>query len=172
MQVGIGRTSIQPKPDIRRPSSDYWTLSFKPQHCISETKNLLAAGIINTITDLLVVTLPIPSVWGLNLPLRQQVILVLLFGAGFLVTIAGIVRTIYTFRVTNAWDKTWLAYPVWLASSVELYVGIVRHSLLLTDFSNVNRSVPLSPQRRSSSVATFPCSLAHRNSHPTEEPCP
>ncbi|KAH8751900.1 hypothetical protein BGZ57DRAFT_102175 [Hyaloscypha finlandica] len=37
----------------------YWTLSLTPQsNCISETKNPLAAGIINMVTDFVVVVLP------------------------------------------------------------------------------------------------------------------
>jgi uncharacterized membrane protein YidH (DUF202 family) len=109
----------------RRPS-DYWTLSFKSQpDCIPESKNLLAAGILNTVTDLVVVVLPIPTVWRLKLPVQQQGILILLFGAGFLVTCAGAVRSYYLYKVTTTWDKTWEGFPVWLASSVELYVGIV-----------------------------------------------
>jgi uncharacterized membrane protein YidH (DUF202 family) len=101
-------------------------LSFKHQpECISERKNLLAAGITNTITDLVVVILPMPTVWHLKLPVQQQIIVVLLFGAGCIVTIAGAVRTVFTYRITARWDKTWEALPVWLASEIELYLGIV-----------------------------------------------
>ncbi|CZR65357.1 related to L-fucose permease [Phialocephala subalpina] len=116
-----------------RPPSEYWTLSFKPQpDCISETKHLLAAGIVNTVTDLIVVVLPIPTVWRLKLPIQQQVIVILLFGAGFLVSCAGAVRTYYLYKVTITWDKTWEAFPVWLSSSVELYLGIICASVPVT----------------------------------------
>jgi hypothetical protein len=115
----------QTKSNLRSPPSEYWTLSLTPQHCISEPANLLAAGIINTITDFLVVVLPIPTVWGLKLTGREQAILVFLFGAGFMVSIAGCVRTVYTFKVTVSNDRTWAIFPAWLSSCVELYVGIV-----------------------------------------------
>jgi hypothetical protein len=39
--------------------SAYWTLPFTPQKCIDEKHHLLAAGIINTITDFCVVLIPI-----------------------------------------------------------------------------------------------------------------
>jgi hypothetical protein len=97
------------------------------QNCISEPAHLLAASIINTITDFLVVTLPIPTVWKLKLAGREQVILVLLFGVGFMVSIAGCVRTVYTYQAAVSNDRTWAIYPVWLSSCVELYVGIVRN---------------------------------------------
>ncbi|KAH9208595.1 hypothetical protein DL95DRAFT_345248 [Leptodontidium sp. 2 PMI_412] len=113
--------------------STYWTLSFKPQpQCISETKNLLAAGILNTIGDLVVIILPIPIIWRLKLPIQQQIIIVLLFGAGLLVTVASVMRTYYLYQVTSGWDKTWHAVPAWITSSVELYVGIMCASIPAT----------------------------------------
>ena len=110
---------------FRKPSL-YWTLSWTPQTtCISERDNLLGAGIINTATDFIVVILPMPTVWKLKLPLQQQIIVMTLFSAGFVVICAGAVRTYYLYQVTIGWDKTWTAFTAWVASSVELYVGIV-----------------------------------------------
>ena len=122
------RSRPQTRADNYRPPSQYWTLSFTPQSCILEPKTLLVSGIINTISDFLIVILPIPTVWRLRLPSRQQVILGLLFGAGFIVSAAGCVRTVYTYRLTVSNDRTWMASPAWLSSSVELYLGIVNRS--------------------------------------------
>ncbi|PMD42804.1 hypothetical protein L207DRAFT_425298 [Hyaloscypha variabilis F] len=109
-----------------RPISAYWTLSFVPQHCISERIHLVIQGSFNIASDFCVVLIPIPIVLKLNLPLRQRIIVALLFGAGFVVCFAGIVRTYYLYRITDDnRDVTWDAYPVWLGSAVELYLGIV-----------------------------------------------
>lgn len=111
----------------------YWTLTFARQpQCISETKNLLAAGVINTVTDLIVVFLLMPMVYGLQLPRKQQIAVAVLFGVGVLVTLAGAARTIYLYKTTSSWDKTWLAYPVYMTSSVELYIGIICASIPAT----------------------------------------
>ena len=128
-----------------RPPSDYWTLSSKPQKCLSQTIHLLIAGIVNTITDFLVVLLSIPPVWGLRLPLRQQITLVFLFGAGFIATFAGCARIVYTYRLTTSYDQTWMKFPVWISSSVELYLGVVGDLNSYYDFSNTKQicaSVP------------------------------
>lgn len=106
--------------------SDYWTLSATPQKCINETAHLLAGGIINTITDFLVVMLPIPTVLALKLPTRQRIVLIFLFGAGFAVCIAGSFRVYYTYCLNTSYDKTWAAYPVWISGTIELYLGVVR----------------------------------------------
>lgn len=144
---------------FRKPSL-YWTLSLTPQTtCISETKNLLGAGIINTCTDFIVVILPMPTVWKLKLPLQQQIIVVVLFSAGFVVICAGAVRTYYLYQVTTGYDKTWTAFPAWCASSVELYLGIVSRvpsPFSPNHFTKPPRFVPPSLQPSSSSTATCP----------------
>jgi hypothetical protein len=152
---------------IRKPSL-YWTLSLTPQGtCISETKNLLGAGIINTVADFIVVVLPMPTVWKLKLPLQQQIIVLMLFSAGFIVICAGAVRTYYLYQVTIGWDRTWTAFPAWVSSSVELYVGIVISLPSLTPtnpLANTRRSVPPSQQPNNSSTATSPNSSAQPSS--------
>lgn len=98
-----------------------------------------------------------PIVWRVKLPVQQQIVLGLLFAVGFFITLVGAIRTYYLYNVTSKWDKTWEAYPVWLTSSVELYVGIVsssgislgkKSSLLIF----VLRFAHPSQQRRNSSV--------------------
>jgi hypothetical protein len=59
------------------------------------------------------------------MPRRQQVILSILFGAGGIVCIAGIVRIIYAYKTTSTFDRTWESYGLWIASCLELYIGIV-----------------------------------------------
>jgi len=109
-----------------RPISAYWTLSLVPQQCINQRIHLVIQGTINILNDFCVVLIPIPTVLRLRLPLRQRIIVALLFGAGFVVCFAGIARTYYMYRVTDGYrDVTWDAYPVWLSTAVELYVGIV-----------------------------------------------
>lgn len=109
------------------PISDIWTVSFTPQHCVDNKIHLLVQGILNIIADFLVVLIPIPIVLKLKLPMRQRVIVALLFGAGFIVCFAGIARTVYMYRLTETYyDVTWDAFPVWLSTAVELYIGIVR----------------------------------------------
>jgi hypothetical protein len=71
----------------------------------------------------MVVVLPLPRGWALQLPRRETIILVFLFGAGFMVTIAGATRTYFTHRLTETYDQTWSTIPVFACSSMELYVG-------------------------------------------------
>jgi hypothetical protein len=92
---------------------------------------------------------------------RQTIIVNMLFAAGFLASIAGVIRTYFTWVMTTTqdYDVTWHAYAAWLSSSVELYVGVVRCPLLETlqrngssGFLNAN----LLPQLCASIPATRP----------------
>lgn len=113
--------------DYCSPPEAYWTLSIAPQACIDETKHLLAAGCINTITDFLIVLVPIPYVRRLKLPRKQQIIVASLFAGGIFVTAAGAVRTAVTFVLFSDPNKdlTWNSIPVIITSALELYIGIV-----------------------------------------------
>lgn len=99
---------------------------MSPQtNCISQTGHLLAAGIINTFTDFLVVLLPIRMVLALQLPRRTLLWTAVLFAMGFLSCFAGIARTYYLYITTTTDDQIWAAYPVWMTAAIELYVGVV-----------------------------------------------
>ena len=133
-----------------RPISAYWTLSFVPQHCINERVHLVIEGTFNIIYDFVTVLIPIPIVMRLNLPLRQRIIVALLFGMGFVVCFAGVVRTYYMYRVTDGYhDVTWDAYPVWFGTAIELYLGIVCSKFLMISSTCLRkcRSVPAPPTK-------------------------
>ncbi|KAB8301447.1 hypothetical protein EYC80_003313 [Monilinia laxa] len=116
-----------------RPPQDYWRLTLDPQpNCIDQSSTLLLAGVVNTLTDFLVVILPIRTVYSTNLPRRQQFLVSLLFILGLLSCFAGIVRTYYMYVVTQVWDQVWASYPVWISAAVELYIGIICTSIPAT----------------------------------------
>jgi hypothetical protein len=51
---------LECKADCSRPTKDYWKVSLNPQpNCINQGSSLLIAGVINTLTDFLVILLPI-----------------------------------------------------------------------------------------------------------------
>ncbi|APA07748.1 hypothetical protein sscle_03g025180 [Sclerotinia sclerotiorum 1980 UF-70] len=113
-----------------RPVSHYWLITFAPQpECINQKVHVTFAGCFNTLTDFFVVIFPIPKMLKLQISRRQRLIVIFLFAAGFLVCIAGTVRTYYTYVELTSTDVTWDDYYVWISSSVELYVGIIGASV-------------------------------------------
>lgn len=149
------------------PVSDAWRLSFTPQNCLDQATHLVAASVINTVSDFVIVLLPIKTVLGLRLPKGQRVIVYLLFSGGIAASISGGVRTYFTWLFTSSPDRdtTWIAYYVMLTSSIELFIGIVsraparlhqnRDLSYLADLTNsLFRYVPLSRPQNHFSAAT------------------
>jgi hypothetical protein len=125
-RVGItSRSSQQLQPILHtnnppkiRPPSHYWKVTVDPQpECINQALSLLVAGTINTLTDFVVVALPIRTVMSVQLSTRQAVPIVLLFAFGFLSCCCGIVRTYYTYKVSTSYDAVWDSYPVWVTAA-------------------------------------------------------
>ncbi|OTA66528.1 hypothetical protein K449DRAFT_456626 [Hypoxylon sp. EC38] len=106
------------------PLSDFWKFSAEPPNCINQSAHLMAANIINTITDWLVVLLPIKIALGLNLPAKQISMVIFLFGAGILASSAGIARSYYAWVMSAKDDIVWNSWPAWFCSAIELNLGI------------------------------------------------
>lgn len=97
--------------------------------CLDEGKVTLAAGVINCVADLLVTTLPIPIVMKLQMPIRQRIGVIFLLSLGFIVTIAGVVRTYYIWKsLIDSYDETWFSYPLWICAAVEIDLAVVRET--------------------------------------------
>lgn len=66
-----------------RPLAFNWDPSIKGGRCANRPAAYLAAGIINLLTDIMVLCLPVPMVWKLQLPTRKKLGLSIVFGVGF-----------------------------------------------------------------------------------------
>lgn len=60
------------------------------------------------------------------------------FAIGFIASIAAIVRTVYTYKAVVVDDRTWAAYPVYIWSWVELYLGLVTQ--ISARITNISKS--------------------------------
>ncbi|KAI0180092.1 integral membrane protein [Hypoxylon sp. FL1284] len=114
------------------PLSDFWHLADRPQNCINQWAYILTASIINTITDWLVVLLPIKTVLGFGLPSRQSIMIMLLFSVGVLASSVGIARSYFTSVATSNDDTTWNSWTVWFCGAIELNLGIICASIPAT----------------------------------------
>ncbi|KAL8896774.1 MAG: hypothetical protein Q9192_002918 [Flavoplaca navasiana] len=74
-----------------RPISINWDASVNGT-CGNVAANCLAGAGINTLTDILILILPMPIIWRLHVPLRNKLILSLIFGLGSLICMISIIR--------------------------------------------------------------------------------
>ncbi|KAI7281442.1 hypothetical protein KC345_g4156 [Hortaea werneckii] len=110
-----------------RPVEAYWQYPPNPDaHCLDEGKVMLGGGVINCVSDLLTTVLPIPIVMRLQMPLKQRIGVCVLLCLGFIVTIAGVIRTYFIWKsLIDSWDQTWFAYPLWIAAAVEIDLAVI-----------------------------------------------
>ncbi|KAL8709843.1 MAG: hypothetical protein Q9220_005459 [cf. Caloplaca sp. 1 TL-2023] len=86
----------------------------------------MSFGILTIVLDFFTLLLPIPLVRGLQLSTKQRIAVCTLFGLGFIVCIAGIVQVYYVdVALRKSYDETWDGWPLWVASAVEVDVGIL-----------------------------------------------
>jgi hypothetical protein len=85
--------------------------------------------------------------WRVQLPKKQRIGLIALFGVGSLVNIAGGLRLYYSIVVNDSRDGTWSGYYLWTWEAVEVDLGIAcacapaLKPLLLRWFPKLMRSV-------------------------------
>ncbi|KAF9890973.1 hypothetical protein FE257_005230 [Aspergillus nanangensis] len=109
------------------PVRAYWEISPTYDYtCMHSGAIVFAASVINIFTDFLVTALPMPLIWNLKLPTRQRLAVISIFGLGIVVNVAGSVRTVYVWKsMIASYDTTWVGWPILLAASVEINVGLI-----------------------------------------------
>lgn len=112
---------------VSRPLSAFWSpLAEYPHYCIDEGAYMLSFGIITIFLDFFLLLLPVPIVWTLQLSKKQRTAVCALFFLGFVVCIAGVVQVWYIdVALISSYDETWDGWPLWVASAIEVDVGIV-----------------------------------------------
>lgn len=90
---------------------------------------MFAGGIVNTVADAMVTMAPIPLILRLRMDKKDQIGVLVLLSLGVFVTLAGIVRTYYIWlALVHSQDSSWFSYPLFVAATVEVDVGIVNCS--------------------------------------------
>ncbi|POS73444.1 integral membrane protein [Diaporthe helianthi] len=86
------------KAFICTPIAAFWEPAYghittgKNPYCLNQAQLFMCDILIAIITDLIILILPIPLVWGMRAPWRQKVKMIILLGAGGAATASTIVR--------------------------------------------------------------------------------
>jgi hypothetical protein len=155
-----------------RPLSMLWNPD-QPGKCIRVVDFYYANAGINIVTDVVIYLLPIKVLWGLQIPKRQRIGLMFLFGLGGLVVATSIIRVFTLHSLLNSTDQTWDVVSPYNWSGIELNVAIFitcgpafkafirRHFPLVLGSSYKRTSGHLQQARDNHS---FPLSSHHRHS--------
>lgn len=94
-------------------------------HCVLP-ESILVFSTIYMVQDFLVLAIPIPIVWQLQLPKKQRVATIILFSLSFFVCIAAVFRTFYSTGWAVSYDESWVTWELGIATVVELNLAVVR----------------------------------------------
>ncbi|KAK7398638.1 hypothetical protein QQX98_011998 [Neonectria punicea] len=87
-----------------RPLSNYWQINPDPgnscQPAVSKI-NLFVTVVLNGLTDVYLLSIPVPMLWSVRLPMPKKLGLVALFSGGIFVITAGTLRCILVLTVES-----------------------------------------------------------------------
>ncbi|CAF9919204.1 MAG: hypothetical protein ALECFALPRED_001085 [Alectoria fallacina] len=135
---------------ICRPISYRWDFSIKGASCGDEKKLSLFIAIVNFLQDVIVVVLPMPVLWQLQMAVSRKASLTCMFGMGILIRAVTIYRIQVTATIDNpSSPSSQKAYAIIaLLTSLETLLGIITACLPILKPITKRLWSPL-PKRRS-----------------------
>ncbi|KKK20684.1 hypothetical protein ARAM_000335 [Aspergillus rambellii] len=110
------------------PRAKIWDRKI-PGHCININIPILVTSIINVVSDLLMLFLPIFCVWRLKMTKKKKLGISAIFAAGIFGCLSSIMRLVVSVRNSSTQDKTHDWYPEFLWTAAEVTCGILASCL-------------------------------------------
>lgn len=95
-----------------------------PGHCIDQVGTWIANAASTLISDVVILLLPVPQVWRLQLRLAEKIALTLAFSLGFFVVFVSAYRTSVLFTYSNK-DPSYTLAPTVGWTAIEFSAGII-----------------------------------------------
>ncbi|KAK6360066.1 hypothetical protein TWF730_006220 [Orbilia blumenaviensis] len=113
-----------------RPVPSLWSYE-SPGKCINVQVLYICNIAGNFVVDFAIYLLPIPYLWKLNLPKRQRLKLVVIFGLGFSVCCVALAELVVSVKLHDDgfFDWTWKGPLLWSCTAFELLFAITAASL-------------------------------------------
>ncbi|KAL9130303.1 MAG: hypothetical protein Q9217_001478 [Psora testacea] len=105
------------------PMAGFWNPDLKGVKCINLFLLSLVSGVLNLLTDVMILCLPLPMVWSLNSNKAQKVMLTGIFMLGTFVCITSIIRIIKIAKLRSR--STWSLIDPIIWTSIEASVGVL-----------------------------------------------
>lgn len=105
------------------PISAYWR--GESDKCMNQSAIITADAIISVISDLVILLLPTPLTWSLQLPLRKRLRVMGLLGAGGIATAFSIYRLALIITDKASQNQTIVFTKVVLSGNAEVGIGLI-----------------------------------------------
>ncbi|KAH6721033.1 hypothetical protein BKA61DRAFT_589855 [Leptodontidium sp. MPI-SDFR-AT-0119] len=111
---------------ICSPISAYWDRSAHPHATCLDVKTLYFADTaVSVITDIAVLMVPIPLIWGMNLSKMRKFKVMALLAAGGIACIASVARLVMLAIIINSQDGTLNTVALNLLAVAEVSIGLI-----------------------------------------------
>ncbi|KAL2801956.1 hypothetical protein BJX63DRAFT_441621 [Aspergillus granulosus] len=81
-------------------------------HCLNQMSVMLSDAVLSSITDIIILILPIPITVNLQMPLRKKVRAIAILGAGGIACIVSIARLVLLVLTHNSPDQTYVVMVI------------------------------------------------------------
>ncbi|KAL5603797.1 hypothetical protein FOVSG1_006547 [Fusarium oxysporum f. sp. vasinfectum] len=106
-----------------RPISAYW--KGESGKCMDQKAVITADAIISVVSDLVILLLPTPLTWSLQLPLRKRLRVIAILCAGGIATAFSIYRLVLVLKDGNTQNQTMLFMKIVLSGNAEAGIGLI-----------------------------------------------
>ncbi|KAF2641565.1 hypothetical protein P280DRAFT_426256 [Massarina eburnea CBS 473.64] len=107
-----------------RPFAKNIDVTVREGQCLNKAALYIATGVLNMITDIMVLILPIPMVLGLKMAKSRKIMVILLFSVGSITCITSAVRVALLPPMLYSKDSSWdTVYPsLWILIEASLII--------------------------------------------------
>jgi hypothetical protein len=102
---------------------------FSYHSCLNMAHLSVASGISYVVQDIIILVLPAPILYKLNVPLRSKIEMFSMFGIGIFIVITSCIRLQYAVKLSHTRNPTWDYVDVMLWGGLEGAVSLVVISL-------------------------------------------
>ncbi|KAH6715560.1 hypothetical protein BKA61DRAFT_575001 [Leptodontidium sp. MPI-SDFR-AT-0119] len=102
-----------------------WMYKVPPIKCINVFAAVYVAAGMSIMHDIMILSMPIPTLMGLNLGMRKKANLMVMFGVGSFVVVASVVRLPSLMKMGNSSDPSFDQAPVAFWTYLEISIGII-----------------------------------------------
>ncbi|KAF2260595.1 hypothetical protein CC78DRAFT_472559, partial [Lojkania enalia] len=115
---------------ICRPFEYNWNKITIPGHCGDLMAYYLSTGIVNLLIDIIIVGLPLPLLWSLQMPTSKKIYIICIFSLGALICIISIARVV-AIKKLNFADVTYDIVLDNTTTALEPTLGVINACLPL-----------------------------------------
>ncbi len=117
-----------------RPVPYYWDKSIPGGKCLNFTQVIIAVAAVDIVTGAMILLLPIPMLWGLQMNLKKKFAIAALFLMGSFTCVAGALRIPFILKI-DIYDIQWSLVELTIFSGLEVNVGYVTNCTISSNFS-------------------------------------